>query len=250
MSRKLILLRHGQSQWNLENRFTGWTDVDLTQRGRQEAHQAGQLISKCGFNIDIVYVSLLKRAVNTSQICLNQLENQKINVIKDWRLNERHYGDLQGLNKAETAKKFGEEQVLKWRRSFEVAPPKIKENDPRHPSRDSLYNKVDRNLLPSSESLKDTVERITPFLNDHLIPKILENINLLVVAHGNSLRALIKIFKKISDKDVLGLNIPTGVPLVVEFSENLEVVNDYYLGNQREINQRTAEVKTQGNLKY
>ena len=229
MPGKLILLRHGQSQWNLENRFTGWTDVDLTQKGCQEAERAGRLISKCSFGIDIIFTSLLKRAAKTSQICLNQLKNQKIEVLKDWRLNERHYGSLQGLNKSETAKKYGEEQVLKWRRSYDIAPPKINERDPRHPSKDSLYDNVEKNLLPSSESLKDTLSRINPFLKKHLFPEIKRGSNSLVVAHGNSLRAIIKNIKKISDVDILKLNIPTGEPYLFQLDEKLEVINDYYL---------------------
>ncbi len=241
-------MRHGQSKWNLENRFTGWTDIDLTKKGVFEAKEAGNLIFKNNLGIDLVYVSYLKRAIKTSEICLKQLKKESISVLSDWRLNERHYGNLQGLNKTETAKKYGEKQVLIWRRSFDIPPPEMKKNDPRHPSNDPKYNFLKSSLLPNSESLKDTVQRIKPFINEHLAPKILKNINLLVVAHGNSLRALIKIFKKISDKDILKLNIPTGVPYVIEFNNTLEVLNDYFLGNQEEIDQKTTEVENQGIL--
>ncbi len=229
----LVLLRHGQSQWNLENRFTGWTNVDLTQKGCQEAERAGRLISKCGFNIDIAFVSLLKRSIKTCKICLNQFSNQKVKVNQDWRLNERHYGDLQGLNKAETAQKFGEEQVLQWRRSFDVAPPKIDEQDPRHPSKDPLYDEIDKKLLPSSESLKDTMQRVSPFLDEHLFPQIKQGKDCLVVAHGNSLRAIFKIIKNISDENIIKLNIPTGEPYVFELDNKLKILGDYYLGEQK-----------------
>ena len=234
-TKKLILLRHGQSIWNLENKFTGWTDVGLTPKGCQEAKEAGQLISRCGFNIDIAFVSFLKRAVKTSQICLQQIINQEIDVQQDWRLNERHYGNLQGLNKTETAMKYGDEQVLKWRRSFDTAPPKINMNDSRHPSKDSLYKNVDKNLLPNSESLKDTLIRVNPFLEEHLFTQIRKGKNCLIIAHGNSLRAIIKVIKKISDKDIVRLNIPTGAPYVFKLNNELEVTNDYYLPRQEEL---------------
>ena len=230
---RLVLLRHGESQWNLENRFTGWTNVDLTQKGCQEAERAGRLISKCGFNIDIAFVSLLKRSIKTCKICINQFSNQKVEVNQDWRLNERHYGDLQGLNKAETAQKFGEEQVLQWRRSFDIAPPKIDEQDPRHPSKDPLYDEIDKNLLPTSESLKDTMQRVSPFLDEHLFPQIKQGKDCLVVAHGNSLRAIFKIIKNISDENIIKLNIPTGEPYVFELDNKLKILGDYYLGKQK-----------------
>ena len=224
------MLRHGQSQWNLENRFTGWTDVDLTDKGIKEAKNSGSLILSEGINIDLAFSSILKRAIRTCKICLKELKKNKIKYVKDWRLNERHYGALQGLNKAETAKKYGEDQVLIWRRSYDSPPPELDIYDERHPLNDKLYSKINSNLLPKSESLKDTLVRVNPFLEKNLLPKVGGGKNCLVVAHGNSLRAIIKILKNISDEDILKLNIPTGTPYVFKFDDKLEVVDDYYLG--------------------
>jgi 2,3-bisphosphoglycerate-dependent phosphoglycerate mutase len=224
------LLRHGQSQWNLENKFTGWTDVDLTDKGIKEAKNSGSLILSEGINIDLAFSSILKRAIRTCKICLKELKKNKIKYVKDWRLNERHYGALQGLNKAETAKKYGEDQVLIWRRSYDSPPPELDIYDERHPLNDKLYSKINSNLLPKSESLKDTLVRVNPFLEKNLLPKVGGGKNCLVVAHGNSLRAIIKIIKNISDEDILKLNIPTGTPYVFKFDDKLEVVDDYYLG--------------------
>ena len=203
MISKLILLRHGESQWNKENKFTGWTNVDLTKKGESEAKESGVLIQNSGFNLDFVYVSLLKRAVRTADICLNQLKNQSFKVINDWRLNERHYGALQGLNKSETAKKYGDNQVLIWRRSFDTPPPKMDYNDRRHPTKDKLYENIDSKLLPSGESLKDTLQRVQPLFDNELLHKIQDGNNILIVAHGNSLRAIVKILKKFQIKILL-----------------------------------------------
>ncbi len=246
MISRLILLRHGQSKWNKENKFTGWTDVDLTEKGEFEAKESGTLIQDNGFKVDLVYVSYLKRATRTAKICLNQLENQNFKVLSDWRLNERHYGSLQGLNKSETAKKYGEDQVLVWRRSFDTPPPKMDLNDSGHPSKDELYNNIDAKLLPSGESLKDTLQRVKPLFDNELVHKIQNGNNILIVAHGNSLRAIVKIIKKISDQDIVDLNIPTGTPYVFELGEKLEVIEDYYLGSKEEVEKRTKAVEEQG----
>tara|TARA_Y100000768_G_C23990153_1_gene691893 strand:+ start:7850 stop:8602 length:753 start_codon:yes stop_codon:yes gene_type:complete len=246
MKNILILLRHGESQWNLDNRFTGWTDVDLTRNGEEEAIRAGKLIKEKGLEIKKTFVSYLRRSVRTSELCLNHLKDDKVEVLRDWRLNERHYGNLQGLNKAETAKKYGEEQVKVWRRSYDIPPPPMDTNDERHPSKDPLYSDVDPKLLPNSESLKDTLKRVMPVINKLIIPEIKNSSNLMIVAHGNSLRAIIKVFKKISDKAIINLNIPTGMPYVLEFDTKLKVVNDYYLGNAEEILLKAKEVENQG----
>jgi len=245
MSTKVILIRHGESEWNLENRFTGWTDVDLTKKGEIEAKEAGNLILKNRLRIDEVYCSYLKRAKNTCRICITQLKIREEKVFFDWRLNERHYGSLQGLNKAETAKKFGEEQVLIWRRSYDIAPPSLDFDDDRHPRKDPLYKNINNNLLPGSESLKDTLFRIKPLLNQHIIPKIASKKNIMIVAHGNSIRAIIKTFMEISDEDIIKLNIPTGSPYVLEFNKELEVIKDYYIEYKNEINSKTNSIEAQ-----
>ena len=199
MTNTLILLRHGQSKWNLENKFTGWTDVGLSKDGRKEAKKAGDLLSSKGFKIDLVYTSYLKRAVITNEICLNQLKSNNIRVIKDWRLNERHYGDLQGLNKSDTSKIFGEDKVFKWRRSYDISPPKLSEDDKRHPKYDDLYKNINPKYLPSGESLKDTLKRVKPFWQSNIFPLVQDGKNLMIVAHGNSLRAIVKMLKNISN---------------------------------------------------
>jgi len=246
MSRKLILLRHGESQWNLENRFTGWTDVDLTKNGENEAKIAGVLLHNSNISIDLIYTSYLKRAVKTYNICSKQLKNPKIEVYSHWRLNERHYGDLQGLNKSQTAKKYGDEQVLMWRRSYDTPPPSMSLDDKRHPQYDILYKNVDSQKLPSSESLKDTLERVKPLWINQIIPKIKKGQNIMIVAHGNSLRAIMKILNKISDKDIINLNIPTGMPCVFDLNNDLGVLNYYYLGNNDEIMKRIDDISKQG----
>ena len=229
---KLVLLRHGESKWNLENKFTGWTDVDLTIKGEGEAKEAGLLLSAENIDINMVFTSVLKRAVNTCRICLNELDLDNLRVMYDWRLNERHYGALQGLNKAETAKKYGDDQVLKWRRSFDVAPPIMDINDDQHPLNDPLYKNINPELLPSSESLKDTLYRVKPLLDSELFPKVINGENIMVVAHGNSLRAIVKLLKNLSNEEIIKLNIPTGVPYLLELDKKLKVHKDYYLDNK------------------
>ena len=246
MKNKLVLLRHGESTWNLENRFTGWTDVDLSKNGENEAKKAGVLLSDNNFDIDLVYVSYLKRAIRTLKICLKQLEMINNEPIYHWRLNERHYGSLQGLNKSDTAKKYGDEQVLLWRRSYDIPPPKMDENDKRHPKHDRLYKEIDNQKLPNSESLKDTLDRVRPLWINQIVPQIKNGKSIMIVAHGNSLRAIVKILKKISDKDIICLNIPTGIPYVFEFKNNFAVKKDYYLGSQDEVLKKIDNVSNQG----
>ncbi len=246
---KLVLLRHGESQWNLENRFTGWTDVDLTPKGESEARLSGLLMKKEAFEFDIIYTSLLTRAIRTMELGLNAMGISDIPVIYDWRLNERHYGALQGFNKAETAKKYGEEQVQLWRRSYSTPPPALDLDDERHPRFDQRYQTVDPNILPSSECLKDTVDRFLPLWFDHISLDVKSGKRVLIVAHGNSLRALVKFLDNISDEDIVGLNIPTGVPLVYELRENLKPIKHYYLGDQDEIARKAAAVAAQGKVK-
>ena len=246
---KLILLRHGESKWNLENRFTGWTNVDLTEKGKREAKKAGVLLLKNQFEIRSVFVSYLKRAIKTSKICLNQLKKDDYELVYDWRLNERHYGKLQGLNKAETAKKFGENQVLIWRRSYETPPPALAPDDKRHPKYDILYKDVQRNLLPAAESLKDTLNRVKPLWIDKILSKIKSGENVLIVAHGNSLRAIVKMVKNLSNEEVLKLNIPTGIPYIFQFDNKFKLISDCYIGNQNEIAKKTKLVSSQGSSK-
>ena len=250
MKNKLILLRHGESQWNLENRFTGWVDVDLTKKGQIEAREAGLLLKESQFKFDLVLTSYLRRSINTCKICLKELNNDDAIVNSNWRLNERHYGNLQGLNKTETAEKYGDEQVQVWRRSYNTPPPPMNKNDDRHPSKDLLYSKVNKELLPSSESLKDTLKRVMPVINDVLIPEIKNNKKIMIVAHGNSLRAIVKVLKEISDQDIVSLNIPTGAPYVLEIDSKLKVVKDYYLGNVKNIQKKAKEVESQGRSSY
>ena len=232
---KLVLLRHGESEWNKQNRFTGWTDVDLTENGKKEAKKAGDLILKENLNLKTIYVSYLKRAIKTSKICLNQLKSLKHQVIYDWRLNERHYGNLQGLNKSETAKKFGDKQVLMWRRSYDIPPPELSKQDKRHPQHDILYKNIEKEQLPSSESLKDTIIRVKPLWLEQILPQLKNRDNVLIVAHGNSLRGIVKMLKGLSRKEVLKLNIPTGSPYLFEFSNELKLISDKYLGDEDEI---------------
>lgn len=243
---KLVLLRHGESQWNLDNRFTGWTDVGLTEKGKHEARQSGILLKDKGFVFDVVHTSLLKRANHTMDICLEEIGNNDIPIHYNWRLNERHYGALQGLNKAETADKYGDEQVHIWRRSYTTPPPKLDKDDQRHPKFDKKYADINPNDLPSSECLKDTVDRFLPYWFASIKPNIEKGDRVLIVAHGNSLRALVKYLDKISDDKILHLNIPTGVPLVYEIDTNLTPIKHYYLGDQDEISKKTAAVAAQG----
>ena len=246
---KLVLLRHGESKWNLENKFTGWTDVELTEKGVAEAKNAGELINNENINIDLVFTSILKRAINTMNICLSNMDHNNPQIFQDWRLNERHYGSLQGLNKSETAEKYGDDQVLIWRRSYDIKPPELDQDDDRHPRFDKKYENLDSKILPSSECLKDTVERFLPYWEETISPNVKNGKKVMIVAHGNSLRALVKHLDKISDDKILGLNIPTGTPLVYELDEDLNPLKNYYLGNQDEINEKINSVASQGKSK-
>jgi 2,3-bisphosphoglycerate-dependent phosphoglycerate mutase len=229
---RLILLRHGQSQWNLENRFTGWTDVDLTEQGEREAREAAQLLRAQGFAFDIAYTSMLRRAIRTLWIVLDGLDRMWIPVVHSWRLNERHYGALQGLNKQETAQHFGPQQVHLWRRSYQVAPPALTSTDERWSGRDPRYHMLKPEQIPLTESLRDTVDRVVPFWNDSIAPALARGRSVLVAAHGNSLRALVKHLDRTSDDDIVALNIPTGAPLVYELDDALRPLKHYYLGDR------------------
>ena len=240
---KLVLLRHGESGWNRENRFTGWTDVDLSAQGVEEAHAAGRLLKAGNYAFDVAHTSLLKRAIRTLNLALEELDQQWLPVMKAWRLNERHYGALQGLNKAETAAKFGEAQVLVWRRSYDTPPPPLAGDDPRYEARDPRYAGV---TVPKTECLKDTVARVIPYWESGIAPAVRSGKRVLVAAHGNSLRALIKHLDGISDADIVGLNVPTGVPLVYELDAGLKPARNYYLGDAAEIARRVAAVSAQG----
>lgn len=246
---QLVLLRHGESDWNLTNRFSGWTDVDLTDTGRNEASNSGKLLLEEGFGFDVAYTSVLKRAIHTLWIVLDEMDLAWIPVIRDWRLNERHYGALQGLNKAETAAKHGDEQVLVWRRSYDTPPPELDPTDERHPSRDPRYASIPSQQLPLTESLKGTVARFVPYWEGTIAPDIRAGKRVLVVAHGNSLRALVKHLDGISDNDIIDLNIPTGVPLVYELDDRLRPISHRYLGDQAAIEQAMASVAAQGKAK-
>jgi 2,3-bisphosphoglycerate-dependent phosphoglycerate mutase len=230
---KLVLLRHGESAWNLENRFTGWTDVDLTPKGILEAQEAGRLLKDGGYAFDVAYTSLLKRAIRTLWITLDGLDHMWVPVNNTWRLNERHYGALQGLNKAETAKKFGDEQVKIWRRSYATPPPALDPGDERHPGRDPRYARLPKDLLPLTESLKDTVARFLPYWHDQIVPDVLAGRRVLIAAHGNSLRALVKHLDGVSEDAIVELNIPTGIPLVYDLDDELKPLRSGYLGDPR-----------------
>lgn len=242
---KLVLLRHGMSQWNKENRFTGWTDVDLAPEGITEAHTAAQLLKTAGLSFDCAYTSLLKRAIRTLWIVLDDMDLMWAQIDKDWRLNERHYGALQGLNKKETAQQHGENQVKLWRRSYNVRPPALSEEDPRHPGFDPRYHDLSPAVRPGTESLADTVTRVVPYYEQAIVPVMRAGGRVLVVAHGNSLRALVKHLDGISDTDVVGLNIPTGIPLVYEFNTRLKPVKRYYLGDDERVSAAADAVGNQ-----
>lgn len=242
---KLVLLRHGESEWNKENRFTGWTDVDLTKQGVEEAHFAAKLLKEQGYVFDVAFTSVLKRAIKTLWIVLEDLDLMWIPEYKHYRLNERHYGALQGLNKAETAKKFGEEQVLLWRRSYDVPPPPLDKNDPRYPRFDPKYKDLKDDEIPLTESLKDTLERVLPYYHSTIAPMIKEGKRVIISAHGNSLRALVKYLDNISDEDITNLNIPTGIPLVYELNDDLRAVNRYYLADEATLKEAVEKVKNQ-----
>jgi len=245
----LVLLRHGQSAWNLENRFTGWTDVDLTEQGVAEAKRAAALLKEGGYDFDIAYTSLLKRAIRTLWIALDEMDRMWLPVERDWRLNERHYGALQGLNKAETAAKHGEEQVLVWRRSYAEPPPPLEEDDDRFPGRDRRYASLSPGELPLTESLKLTVDRFLPYWDGTIAPAIRSGKRVLIAAHGNSLRALVKHLDGVSEEDIVGLNIPTGVPLVYELDDDLKPIRNFYLGDPEEVKKAAEAVARQGSRK-
>jgi len=244
MAGKLVLCRHGQSDWNLKNLFTGWTDVDLTEQGKAEARAAGQLLAELGYEFDIAYTSVLQRAIRTLWIMLDEMHRMWIPVVRDWRLNERHYGALQGLNKAETAAKFGDEQVLIWRRSYDIPPPPLELSDARHPSHDPRYAGIAH--LPATESLATTLERVLPCWNEVIAPQLRDGKDVLIAAHGNSLRALVKMLDRISDDEIVAFNIPTGVPLAYELDDNLEPVSREFLGDPEAIASAAAAVAAQG----
>jgi 2,3-bisphosphoglycerate-dependent phosphoglycerate mutase len=227
----LVLLRHGESTWNLENRFTGWTDVDLTPKGIQEAHEAGRLLREGGYTFDLSFTSVLKRAIRTLSIVLDDMDLLWVTVHKSWRLNERHYGDLQGLNKSETAAKFGEKQVLVWRRSYSDPPPPLAPEDPRFPGHDRRYADVPREQLPLTESLKETVARFLPYWHERIAPEVRAGRRVVIAAHGNSLRALVKYLDGVSEEEIVGLNIPTGIPLVYQLEDDLRPIRHDYLGD-------------------
>ena len=232
---KLVLLRHGQSIWNLENRFTGWTDVDLSDHGIVEAHNAGKLLKAEGYQFDGAYTSVLKRAIRTLWIILDEMDLMWIPVNRSWRLNERHYGALQGLHKQATVEKYGYEQVQKWRRSYDFRPPALDKTDPRHPRFEPRYSLLRDDELPSTECLKDTLDRVLPYWHEEMEPALKDGKKILITAHGNSLRALVKYLDNISDDDIMGINIPTGFPLVYELDEDLNAIKNYYLGKDKEV---------------
>ena len=246
---KLVLVRHGQSTWNLENRFTGWTDVGLTEQGVAEAHEAGRLLREGGYTCDVAYTSVLKRAIKTLWIVMEEMGLEWIPVIRAWQLNERHYGALQGLNKAEMAAKFGEEQVHIWRRSYDTPPPALELTDERHPKFDPRYASLSPKEIPATETLKITLERVLPYWHSTLAPAIKSGQRVLVAAHGNSLRAMVKYLDNVSDEEIPGLNIPTGVPLVYELDEELKPLEHYYLGDPEAIAKKAAAVAAQGKAK-
>jgi 2,3-bisphosphoglycerate-dependent phosphoglycerate mutase len=243
---KLVLIRHGESTWNLENRFTGWTDVELTDTGVTQAKTAGALLKAEGYEFDVAYTSVLKRAIHTLNHCLEAMDRDWLPVVKDWRLNERHYGGLQGLNKADMAKQYGDAQVLVWRRSYDTPPPPLDADDPRGQRQDLRYGKLDAEQIPLTECLKDTVARVLPCWNDVLAPAIKSGQRIVLAAHGNSIRALVKYLDGISDSDIVGLNIPNGIPLVYELDADLKPIRSYYLGDAEAAAKAAAAVASQG----
>ena len=246
---KLVLIRHGESVWNKENRFTGWKDVDLSEKGREEAQSAGELLKTEGFEFDLAYTSVLKRAIRTLNIILDEMDTMWLPVIKNWRLNERYYGNLQGLNKAETAAQYGDEQVHIWRRSYDIPPPPMDISDERNPRNDRRYNDLSDEEIPLTECLKDTVARFVPYWEAEIAPKIREGKRLIIAAHGNSLRALVKYLDNIADEEIVKLNIPTGVPLVYELNDDLKSIKSYYLGDAEAIKAAQETVANQGKAK-
>ncbi len=247
--KKIVLLRHGESVWNKENRFTGWTDVDLSEKGVEEAKRGGALLKKEGFVFDVAFTSVLKRAIRTLWITLDQMDQMWIPVHNSWRLNERHYGALQGLNKSEMAAKYGEEQVLVWRRSYDIQPPALEKNDSRYPGNDPRYKDMNPKDIPLTECLKDTVARFLPHWHETIAPTIKSGKRVIIAAHGNSLRALVKYLDNVSEKDIVGMNIPTGMPLVYELDDNLKPIKNYYLGDPEEVKKAMESVAKQGKAK-
>ena len=247
--KRLVLLRHGESIWNQENRFTGWYDVDLAEKGMNEAREAGRLLKQEGFVFDIAYTSVLKRAIRTLWLALDQMDLMWIPVTNSWRLNERHYGALQGLNKAETAAKFGDEQVLVWRRSYDIPPPALDKGDSRYPGQDPRYADLSAQELPVTECLKDTVARFLPYWHDTIAPQVKAGKRVIITAHGNSLRALVKYLDNVSDQDIVGLNIPTGIALIYELEDDLKPIRSYYLGDADAIAKAQQAVANQGKAK-
>jgi len=246
---RLVLVRHGESTWNKENRFTGWTDVDLSETGILEAKEAGKILKKEGYHFEVAYTSYLTRAIRTLWLILEEMDLLWIRVYKTWRLNEKHYGTLQGLNKSEMAEKYGDQQVLLWRRSYDIPPPPLDENDPRHPKFDHRYSRLSPSELPATESLKETIDRIVPYWQNEMSRTLLERKELLVAAHGNSLRGIVKYLKNISDEEILGVNLPTGVPYIFELDDTLNVQRDYFLGDPDEIRRKMEKVANQGKKK-
>ncbi|MGC9291170.1 MAG: 2,3-diphosphoglycerate-dependent phosphoglycerate mutase [Acidobacteriaceae bacterium] len=244
--KKIVLLRHGESVWNKENLFTGWTDVDLSEQGRVEAKEAGTILKKEGYSFDVAFTSVLKRAIRTLWTVLDEMDLMWVPVHRDWRLNERHYGALQGLNKAETAAKYGEAQVKIWRRSYSIPPPALEVTDPRYPGNDPRYKDLTREQLPLTECLKDTVARFLPCWHEKIAPSVQAGKQVLITAHGNSLRALVKYLDDVSEEEIIGLNIPTGVPLVYELDDALRPLRHYYLGDAKRVEQAMAAVASQG----
>ena len=246
---RLVLLRHGESVWNKENLFTGWTDVDLSDKGREEARAAGRLMRDEGLDFDVCYTSFLKRAIHTLNLALEEMDREWLPVVKAWQLNERHYGALQGLNKAETAQKFGEDQVKIWRRSYATPPPELSPEDPRNPANQEMFRTVPKRSLPLTESLRETVARAVPYFDEEIKPRMLAGERVLIAAHGNSLRALVKVFDGMSEDEIVGVNIPTGVPLVYEFDRDFNVVSKRYLGDQDAVAAKMNAVANQGKYK-
>lgn len=243
---KLVLIRHGESEWNKLNLFTGWTDVDLSDKGREEAKAAGQMLLSGGYDFDICFTSYLKRAIHTLNIALDEMDRAWLPVVKSWKLNERHYGALQGLNKSETAEKYGEEQVKIWRRSFDVKPPELSDDDERSATKQTMFRNVDASLLPKNESLETTIERVIPYFEEVIKPEMKAGKRVVIAAHGNSLRALVKYFDNLSSEEIIGVNIPTAVPLVYEFDDDFHVLNHYYLGDQEALKAKMEAVANQG----
>jgi 2,3-bisphosphoglycerate-dependent phosphoglycerate mutase len=247
--KKLVIIRHGQSEWNLENRFTGWADVNLTPKGLEEAKKAGETLRKAGFRFGMAYTSYLKRAIKTLWLLLEEMDQMSIPIHNSWRLNEKHYGTLTGLNKAETAEKFGEAQVKLWRRGFAIAPPALETTDPQHPCNDRKYDLVNRTDLPGTESLKNTIDRIMPYWNNTILPSFNEHNEILIAAHGNSLRGIVMHLKKLTEEEILEVNIPTGIPYVFELTDQMELIKDYYLADPAELEKLMNEVASEGKSK-